>query len=58
MGAAEGFVGVLRALQKAFIAIDAPFMVIGGVAVIAHGVPRATVDVDGLVWEPISTSSS
>ena len=39
----------LADLAKAFQRIDAPSMVIGGIAVIAHGVARQTVDIDATV---------
>jgi len=40
----------LAALAAALRSLEAPSMVIGGVAVIAHGVPRLTVDIDATVW--------
>lgn len=40
----------LAALAAALRFLEAPSMVIGGVAVIAHGVPRLTVDIDATVW--------
>jgi hypothetical protein len=40
----------LAALGAALEEIGAPAMVIGGIAVIARGVPRQTVDVDATVW--------
>ena len=39
----------LADLTKALQRIEAPGMVIGGIAVIAHGVPRQTIDVDATV---------
>lgn len=36
----------VRAVAEALSAIDAPGMIIGGIAVIARGVPRLTRDVD------------
>jgi hypothetical protein len=39
----------LADLAKAFQRIDAPSMVIGGIAVIAHGVARQTADIDATV---------
>jgi hypothetical protein len=39
----------LADLAKALRQIDAPSMVIGGIAVIAHGVARQTVDIDATV---------
>ena len=40
------FLDALRALREALQALNVPWMVIGGVAVIARGVPRYTADVD------------
>lgn len=40
----------LAALAAALRSLEAPSMIIGGVAVIAHGVPRLTVDIDATVW--------
>jgi hypothetical protein len=40
----------LRALAATLDDLAVPGMVIGGIAVIAHGVPRQTVDVDATVW--------
>jgi hypothetical protein len=48
--APAGFLDAVRALREALEQFGAPWLVIGGVAVIAHGVPRATVDVDATVW--------
>lgn len=45
-GLAEG----LKALDRALRGVGAPYMIIGGVAVIARGVPRLTDDVDATVW--------
>jgi len=42
----EGLAAVGAALED----LGAPAMVIGGIAVIARGVPRQTVDVDATVW--------
>src|SRR4051812_8641432 len=39
----------LADLAKAFQQIEAPTMVIGGIAVIAHGVARQTIDIDATV---------
>jgi hypothetical protein len=44
-----GFLDALRALTTALETFDAPSMIIGGVAVIAHGVPRLTVDIDASI---------
>lgn len=46
----EGVLQALAALSRALAQIDAPAMIIGGIAVIARGVPRLTVDVDATVW--------
>jgi hypothetical protein len=40
----------LEALARALDGLDAPAMIIGGIAVIARGVPRQTVDIDATVW--------
>jgi hypothetical protein len=40
----------LAALAAALRQIRAPSMIIGGIAVIARGVPRLTIDVDATVW--------
>lgn len=49
MAADEVFRGALRALAEALNEISAPSMIIGGVAVIAAGVPRQTIDIDATV---------
>jgi hypothetical protein len=46
------FLDALRALHDALQALNVPWMVIGGVAVIAHGVPRYTADVDATAVAP------
>ena len=46
----QAFLEALDALRRALDEIDALSMIIGGVAVIARGVPRQTIDVDGTVW--------
>ena len=48
----QGFLGALDALRRALDEVDAPSMIIGGVAVIALGVPRLTVDIDATVAAP------
>lgn len=49
----EGEFGhALAALGEALSATGAPFMVIGGVAVIARGVVRQTDDIDATLWAP------
>ncbi|MGH9361132.1 MAG: nucleotidyl transferase AbiEii/AbiGii toxin family protein [Thermoanaerobaculia bacterium] len=40
----------LAALAATLRSLSAPSMIIGGIAVIAHGVPRLTVDIDATVW--------
>jgi hypothetical protein len=40
----------LGGLAEALSEIDAPAMIIGGIAVIARGVPRQTIDVDATIW--------
>ena len=47
--ARQGFLDALDALRHALVGVDAPSMIIGGVAVIALGVPRLTVDIDATV---------
>jgi predicted nucleotidyltransferase len=47
-----GLKRALAALSRALTAVGAPFMVIGGIAVVARGVPRHTDDVDATVWAP------
>ena len=49
MAADSQFQAGLRALVAALSEIEAPSMIIGGVAVIAAGVPRETVDIDATV---------
>jgi predicted nucleotidyltransferase len=43
-------VPALEALQRALEQLGAASMIVGGIAVIARGIPRLTVDVDALVW--------
>jgi len=45
----QAFLDALKALGQALGEIEAPSMIIGGVAVIALGVPRLTVDIDATV---------
>lgn len=40
----------LGKLAEAFAELGAPAMVIGGIAVVARGVPRTTLDIDATVW--------
>jgi Nucleotidyltransferase of unknown function (DUF6036) len=46
----RGLLEALEALAAALRQIKAPGMIIGGIAVIARGVPRLTVDADATVW--------
>jgi Nucleotidyltransferase of unknown function (DUF6036) len=46
----EALLAALGAVAGAFRELGVPAMIIGGVAVIARGVPRQTIDVDGTVW--------
>ena len=39
----------LEALSRALAALDSPAMLIGGLAVIARGVPRLTIDIDAVI---------
>lgn len=50
MTADEAVLGALGALARAIDELGAPAMIIGGIAVIARGVPRQTVDIDAAVW--------
>ena len=45
----RGFLDALDALRRALEETGAPSMIIGGVAVIALGIPRLTVDIDATV---------
>jgi hypothetical protein len=45
----QAFLEALDAVRQALDEIEAPSMIIGGVAVIALGVPRLTVDIDATV---------
>ena len=40
----------LAALDRTLRRLAAPAMIIGGIAVIARGVPRQTVDIDATIW--------
>jgi hypothetical protein len=44
------FVEAIAALRAALDEVGAPFMLIGGLAVIVHGVARVTGDVDATIW--------
>lgn len=46
----QALLDALAALGAALDALGAPSMVIGGIAVIARGVPRQTIDIDVTVW--------
>lgn len=46
----RGVLEALAALIRAFAETEAPAMIIGGIAVIARGVPRLTVDIDATAW--------
>jgi hypothetical protein len=46
----QALLDALAAVVAALRTLRAPGMIIGGIAVIAHGVPRQTVDVDATVW--------
>lgn len=49
MASADRFLAALRAVVAALDELPAPSMIIGGVAVIAAGVPRQTIDIDATV---------
>ena len=49
MAAEERLNEALRAVAAALDDLAAPSMIIGGIAVIAAGVPRQTIDVDATV---------
>lgn len=49
MTADDALLGALRALAAALDALGQPAMIIGGIAVIARGVPRQTIDIDATV---------
>jgi predicted nucleotidyltransferase len=49
MSADLAFRDALSALSRALESIPAPSMIIGGVAVIAAGVPRSTIDIDATI---------
>jgi hypothetical protein len=50
--AEQRFLSALRALGNSLQEFGAPWLVIGGVAVIAGGVPRLTADIDATIWAP------
>lgn len=49
MAADQRFAAALRAVVEALDELDAPSMIIGGIAVIAAGVPRDTIDIDATI---------
>lgn len=49
-GMRESLAQALTALNRALRSVGAAYMIIGGVAVIARGVPRLTDDVDATIW--------
>lgn len=49
-GADRLFLDALSDLTAALAQVPSPSMIIGGVAVIARGVPRQTIDIDATVW--------
>ena len=46
------FLDALQALRDGLTELGIPWLVIGGVAVIARGVPRLTLDIDATLWGP------
>lgn len=50
MTARRSLAAALRALSRALARVGKPYMLIGGVAVIARGVRRITQDVDAALW--------
>lgn len=42
----------LKEVRRALDKIGVPWMIIGGIAVIAHGVLRQTRDIDATLWGP------
>ncbi len=50
MRADEAATAALQAVAAALDDLHAPAMIIGGIAVIARGVPRTTLDIDATVW--------
>jgi hypothetical protein len=55
LSAEHSFAGALRALADALNEIPALSMIIGGIAVIAAGVPRETIDIDATILGRTST---
>ena len=50
MAADRELTSALHALSRALAATGAPAMIIGGLAMIARGVPRQTIDIDATIW--------
>ncbi len=50
MSKGSSFASGVAAIQAALDALGFPSMIIGGIAVIAHGVARTTADVDATLW--------
>lgn len=50
MSADDAITSALAALSAALDELGAPAMIIGGIALIARGVPRHTVDIDATIW--------
>lgn len=50
MTADQALLKALEALATALRDLGAPAMIVGGIAVIARGVPRHTVDIDAAIW--------
>jgi hypothetical protein len=46
----QSLLDALAAVAAALASSDAPSMIIGGIAVIARGVPRHTIDIDATIW--------
>ncbi len=46
----QPIIEALRSVERAFAQIPSDHMVIGGIAVIAHGLPRHTDDIDATIW--------
>jgi hypothetical protein len=46
----QALLTALAAVAAALQSLTAPSMIIGGIAVIARGVPRQTIDIDAIVW--------
>jgi hypothetical protein len=50
MTADAALLAALAACARALRRLARPAMIIGGLAVIARGVPRQTVDIDATIW--------